>query len=86
MITYMAYKWVVVGIMSLYSIPITLYAIFYSRCEFLFDVVFGAFAFVFYTPTYLNVLNTFALCRIDDISWGTKGLDAEVSRGSENLK
>jgi hypothetical protein len=23
------------------------------------------------------MLNTFAICRIDDISWGTKGLDAE---------
>jgi chitin synthase len=49
------------------------------------DVIFGVVSFVFYTPTYLNMLNTFALCRIDDISWGTKGLDAEVSKGN-NLK
>lgn len=34
------------------------------------------FAFFFYTPTYLILLNTYALCRIDDISWGTKGLDS----------
>jgi hypothetical protein len=47
------------------------------------DVIFGALSFVFYTPTYLNILNTFALCRIDDISWGTKGLDAEVGKGNE---
>ena len=33
---------------------------------------------MFYGPTYLNILNIYALCRIDDISWGTKGLDAEV--------
>lgn len=43
-------------------------------------MLFGTFSFLFYTPTYLNVLNTFALCRIDDISWGTKGLDAENSK------
>jgi chitin synthase len=40
------------------------------------DVIFGVVSFIYYTPTYLNILNTFALCRIDDISWGTKGLDA----------
>jgi chitin synthase len=47
------------------------------------DVVFGVVSFIFYTPTYLNILYTFALCRIDDISWGTKGLDAEVSKSNE---
>lgn len=36
----------------------------------------GAFSFLFYTPTYLNILNIYSLCRIDDISWGTKGLDS----------
>lgn len=49
------------------------------------DVIFGTFSFLFYIPTYLNILNTFALCRIDDISWGTKGLDAEDNRNN-NLK
>lgn len=49
------------------------------------DVLFGVFSFIFYTPTYLNILNTFALCRIDDISWGTKGLDAEDNK-NKNLK
>lgn len=35
---------------------------------------------------------TFALCRIDDISWGTKGLDSastddsEISRKWKNIK
>lgn len=46
-------------------------------------MIFGTFAFIFYTPTYLNILNTFALCRIDDISWGTKGLDSEDNRNRE---
>lgn len=39
-------------------------------------MLFSVFAFFFYTPTYLILLNTYALCRIDDISWGTKGLDS----------
>jgi chitin synthase len=39
----------------------------------------GAFSFLFYGPTYLNILNIYSLCRIDDISWGTKGLDAAGS-------
>ena len=26
-------------------------------------------------PTYVNILQIFAFCRIDDLSWGTKGLD-----------
>ncbi len=74
--TFMVYKWLVVGVMGLYIVPILVYAIFYCRLEFLIDVIFGTFSFIYYTPTYINILNTFALCRIDDISWGTKGLDA----------
>jgi len=33
--------------------------------------------YLFYTPTYVNILQIFAFCRIDDLSWGTKGLDAD---------
>lgn len=74
------YKWLVVGIIALYIIPITIYAIFYCHCSFLIDVIFGTVSFLFYTPTYTNLLSSFALCRIDDISWGTKGLDAGNDR------
>jgi chitin synthase len=79
----MVYKWLVVCVFALYAVPILVYAILFGTWEFMSDVIFGAVSFVFYTPTYLNILNTFALCRIDDISWGTKGLDAEVGKGSE---
>lgn len=34
-------------------------------------------SYLFYTPTYVNILQIFAFCRIDDLSWGTKGLDAD---------
>lgn len=34
------------------------------------------FSYIFYIPTYINLLQVFAFCRIDDLSWGTKGLDS----------
>lgn len=42
----------------------------------------GAFSFLFYGPTYLNILNIYSLCRIDDISWGTKGLDSGSNKNA----
>ena len=35
--------------------------------------------YVFYIPTYINILQTFAFCRVDDLSWGTKGIDSTDS-------
>lgn len=46
----------------------------------------GAFSFLFYGPTYLNILNIYSLCRIDDISWGTKGLDSGAGGQNSKLK
>lgn len=37
------------------------------------------FSYLFFTPTYINILSIFAFCRIDDLSWGTKGLDSDDS-------
>lgn len=31
--------------------------------------------YLFYAPTYLHILTIYAFARIDDLSWGTKGLD-----------
>lgn len=41
----------------------------------------SVFSYIFYTPTYINVVQIFAFCRIDDLSWGTKGLDIEGEGG-----
>ena len=62
--------------MGLYALPLMLYSILFSNFRIIFEVVAGAFSFAFYTPTYLIILNVYALCRMDDLSWGTKGLDA----------
>ena len=37
----------------------------------------SVFSYLFFTPTYINILSIFAFCRIDDLSWGTKGLDSD---------
>lgn len=41
------------------------------------EMVTSLLSYLFYTPTYVNILQIFAFCRIDDLSWGTKGLDAD---------
>jgi hypothetical protein len=46
------------------------------------EILLGVFSFLFYGPTYLNILNIYSLSRIDDISWGTKGLDGGSSKNA----
>lgn len=40
---------------------------------------------MFFSPTYLNILNIYALCRMDDISWGTKGLNNDGSGRNKDM-
>lgn len=60
--------------MAIYAVPVSLYVILFRGMNTLCEVIFGTLSFLFYTPTYLIILNVYSLCRIDDISWGTKGL------------
>ena len=69
-----AMRWMLIGVVLSYSIPIMFYLILFGNFNILLEVMAGAFSFLFYAPTYLNILNIYSLCRIDDISWGTKGL------------
>jgi chitin synthase len=57
----------------------------FGKFHILTEVISGAFSMLFYGPTYLNILYMYSLCRIDDISWGTKGLDTDSSRINERL-
>ena len=41
-------------------------------------------SYIWYVPTYINVLIIYAFCRIDDLSWGTKGLDEDIERLKSN--
>jgi len=39
------------------------------------EMITCLFSYIYFTPTYINILQIFAFTRIDDLSWGTKGLD-----------
>ena len=79
-------RWITVGTTSIYILPIIIYIILFRKPSILFEIILGAFSFLFYGPTYLNILNIYSLCRIDDISWGTKGLDSGESTKNSALK
>ena len=80
-----ALRWILVATTGVYILPILTYVFLFKKPNILFEVIMGAFSFLFYGPTYLNILNIYSLCRIDDISWGTKGLDSG-SGGNSKLK
>jgi hypothetical protein len=77
-------RYFIITSMGLYVFPIVLYGLFFLRFKYMWEILSGTFSFLFYAPSYLNLLNIYAMCRIDDISWGTKGLDASV--GGKNVK
>jgi hypothetical protein len=74
-----------IATMAMYFIPIFFYSALFRKGNIFGEVLLGYIPFLFYTPTYLNILNAYSLCRIDDISWGTKGLD-EGSEKNSDLK
>jgi chitin synthase len=41
------------------------------------ELITSLLSYIFFSPTYINILQIFAFCRIDDLSWGTKGLDKD---------
>lgn len=47
------------------------------------EMITSVLSYIYYSPTYINLLQMFAFCRIDDLSWGTKGLDNDSSDGIE---
>jgi len=75
-----------VGSTAIYILPILTYLVLFKQVHVLWEIILGSVSFLFYGPTYLNILNIYALCRIDDISWGTKGLDGGASNQSSSLK
>jgi chitin synthase len=81
-----AMRWILIGSTGIYIVPILVYVLLFKKINILWEVILGAFSFLFYGPTYLNILNIYSLCRIDDISWGTKGLDSGVSNKNSKLK
>ena len=48
------------------------------------EMLTSLISYIYFSPTYINILQTFAFCRIDDLSWGTKGLDKDSQMEMEN--
>jgi chitin synthase len=86
MVTIDIMRWILVGSTLVYTIPIVTYVLLFKKPNILCEIILGAFSFLFYGPTYLIILNIYSLCRIDDISWGTKGLDSGASSQNSKLK
>jgi hypothetical protein len=42
------------------------------------EMITSLLSYLYYAPTYINILQIFAFSRIDDLSWGTKGLDMDA--------
>ena len=76
-------RWIVVGVFGIYFVPLTIYAILFREMRPLAEAIKAAISFIFYNPTYFIILSFYALCRIDDISWGTKGLNQQNSKQSK---
>jgi cellulose synthase/poly-beta-1,6-N-acetylglucosamine synthase-like glycosyltransferase len=62
---------------SLHIVPIILYTIMHKKFQLFVEMISGAISFIYYNPTYLIILNIYALCRMDDISWGRRALIAK---------
>ena len=75
-------RYIIIGVIVLYGVPILFYTIVYCRFTSFLECLFSIPAFAFFSATYLNILNIYALSRINDISWGTKGLDAASGGGN----
>ena len=79
-----ALRYLIIAVFDIYTVPVIVSLFALRRCDFIFDILASTPAFIYYGPTYLIILNTYALCRIDDISWGTKGLDTDTGlKGSK---
>lgn len=78
-------RWMLLGSVAIYLVPIFVYALLFGNGHILWEVILGYLSFLFYSPTYLEIINIYSLCRIDDISWGTKGLEGS-STFDKNLQ
>ena len=54
-----------------YGVPVIL-----NPTKSLVDILFSTVDYLFYMPTYVHTLLIYAFCNIDDLSWGTKGLES----------
>ena len=46
------------------------------------NVISTMFPYFYYQPTYSHLFVIYSFCRIDDLSWGTKGLTVDTGSNS----
>ena len=51
-----------------------------------YEIVSCLLSYFFFIPSYINMFFIYSFCRIDDLSWGTKGLDAESKSAESNIR
>jgi chitin synthase len=59
-----------VGTIGMYGIHV----LFSFNFRVILEMMGATIHYIFYAPTYLHLLMIYAFCKIDDFSWGTKGL------------
>lgn len=68
---------VTILVFLIHGIPIAMHFFLYAKPKMIAEMIIGVLSYIFYNPTYLILLNIYALCRVDDISWGTKGINSQ---------
>ena len=48
----------------------------------IFNVISTMLPYFYYQPTYAHLFVIYSFCRIDDLSWGTKGLTVDAGSNS----
>lgn len=69
------HRLIIIFIFLSYISSVLVYSVCFCTLKVIGDAIKSTLSFIFYTPTYFIILTFYALCRMDDISWGTKGLD-----------
>lgn len=63
------------GLIACFLVPMLIYMFFYCKAKIFCDVALGSLSYIFYWPTYINILNIYSLCKIDELSWGVSGFN-----------
>ena len=79
----MAYRYMIAGLFGLFIVPIFVYSSLFCLCWPIGEVLKDVVSFLFYNTSYLILLTIYATARIDDISWGTKGLDSGSTKSAK---
>lgn len=64
-------RWSILSSVGVVILPIITYTIFFRKFGILWDYIVGSLSFIFYSPTYVNILSIYSKCRVDDVVSGS---------------